>query len=256
MTADLVEAAARLRALHLPGQPLVLANVWDAASARRFAGLGVSALATSSAAVANALGFPDGEAIPPVQMFEAIGRIAMAAAIPVTADLEAGYGLSAETLVHQLLSAGCVGLNLEDSDHAAGGGKLVDPERQVARLAAVKAAGRAAGVDIVLNARVDVYLSHVPQGERVQEGIRRGRSYLEAGADCVYPILVRDEDEIADLVAGIAGPVNVLSLPHGPSLARLAELGVARVTFGSLLMKAALDASEKMFRTFVSGDAS
>ncbi len=253
MTADLVKAAADLRARHRPGQPLVLANAWDVASARRFAALGLPVLATTSAGVANALGFPDGEAIPPDLMFEAIGRIAAAVQVPVTADLEAGYGLSADELVDRMLAAGCVGLNLEDTDHGAGAGSLVDAERQAERLAALKAAGRAAGVDVVLNARVDVYLSRVPPGQRVEEGIRRGRRYLDAGADCIYPILAREEEELEALVAGIGGPVNVLALPQGPFLTRLAELGVARVSFGSLLMKAALAAAERALGAFLPG---
>jgi 2-methylisocitrate lyase-like PEP mutase family enzyme len=252
MKIALSQRAERLRALHQPGRPLVLANAWDAASARRFAGLGLPALATTSAGVANALGFADGEAIPPAEMFAALGRIAAAVAVPVTADLEAGYRLPAAELVEQLLAAGCVGLNLEDTDHVAGEGKLVDAERQAERLAAVKAAGRAAGVDVVLNARVDVYLGRVAPAARVEEGIRRGRLYLEAGADCVYPILANDEAEIAALVRGVGGPLNVMALPNGPPLARLAELGVARVSFGSLLLKRALAEAERALRSFLS----
>jgi 2-methylisocitrate lyase-like PEP mutase family enzyme len=250
MTQRLATLAARLRALHRPGQPLVLPNAWDAASARRFAGLGVPALATSSAAVAQALGFADHEAIPPAEMFGAVARIAAAVELPVTADLEAGYRLPADVLVRELLAAGGVGLNLEDTDHAARG-RLVDPDRQAERLGAVKRAARATGVDVVLNARVDVFLGKVPDAERVAEGIRRGRLYAEAGADCVYPILASEEADIAALVSGIPAPLNVMARPQGLPLARLSALGVARVTFGSGLMRAALDAAERVLGEFL-----
>jgi 2-methylisocitrate lyase-like PEP mutase family enzyme len=249
--ATLVQHAEQLRALHRLGRPLVLANAWDVASARRFAALPLPALATTSAGVANSLGFADHEAMPPAEMFAAVARIAAAVEVPVSADLEAGYRLPAPELVERLLAAGCVGLNLEDTDHAAGRGVLVAAERNAERLAAVKAAGRAAGVDVVLNARVDVYLGRLAGSARVDEGIRRGRLYVEAGADCVYPILASDPGEIRALVSGIGGPVNVMALPGGPPLARVAEVGVARVTFGSLLMKRALDEAERSLRSFL-----
>lgn len=252
MKSTLAEQAEQLRALHRPGRPLVLANAWDAASARRFAALPLPALATTSAGVSSSLGFADHEAIPPAEMFVAVSRIAAAVDVPVTADLEAGYRLPARELVERLLAAGCVGLNLEDTDHAAGRGELAPAERNAERLAAVKAAGRAAGVDVVLNARVDVYLSRLAPAARVEDGIRRGQLYLEAGADCVYPILASDEGEIGALVSGIGGPVNVMALPDGPPLARLAQLGVARVSFGSLLLQRALAEAEQALRSFLS----
>jgi len=245
VSASQAERAQALRALHRPGSPLVLPNAWDVASARRFAEQGASALATTSAGVANSLGWPDGEKIPAREMFAAVARIAAAVALPVTADLEAGYGLAAKELVERVIGSGCVGLNLEDGDHARGRGALVDAERQAERVAALKQAGRDAGVDLVLNARVDTYLGGGLVGaERVAETIRRGRLYLEAGADCIYPITAHDEGEIAAIVEGVGrAPVNVMALPTAPTLARLAAIGVARVTFGSLLLRRALDAA-------------
>jgi 2-methylisocitrate lyase-like PEP mutase family enzyme len=239
------ERAQALRALHRPGNPLVLPNAWDVASARRFAEQGAAALATTSAGVANALGWPDGEKIPPREMFAAVARIAAAVALPVTADLEAGYGLSARELAERVIESGCVGLNLEDSDHARGRGVLVDAQAQAERVAALKQAGRDAGVDLVVNARVDTYLGVPLAGaERVAETIRRGRLYLEAGADCIYPITAQDEREIAEIVEGVGRrPVNVMALPNAPPLARLAAIGVARVTFGSSLLRRALEAA-------------
>ena len=252
MSASQVELAARLRALHLPGSPLVLPNAWDVASARRFAKSGCAALATTSAGVANALGWPDGEAIPPGEMFAAVARIAAAVELPVTADLEAGYGLSAKQLAARVVASGCVGLNFEDSDHARGNGALVDAGRQAERIASVKEAARAEGVDLVLNARVDTFHGGPLTGAaRIEETLRRGRLYLEAGADCIYPILAHEERDITAIVDGLRrAPVNVMALPVAPPLTRLAALGVARVSFGSLLMKRALDEAERALQEY------
>ncbi|MBO0685721.1 MAG: isocitrate lyase/phosphoenolpyruvate mutase family protein [Candidatus Dormibacteraeota bacterium] len=236
------ERADRLRALHHAGEPLVLPNAWDAASARAFAGLGFPALATTSAGVAQALGFEDGERAPADEMLSAAARIAAAVEVPVSFDMEAGYGLPAAELAERLLAAGAAGLNLEDSDHARGG--LVEAEAQASRIAAVKGAGRSAGADLVLNARVDVYVRQVGEPEgRLDEALRRAHLYFEAGADCVYPLLLQEEGELGAFVARAGGPVNVLLRPGAPPLARLAELGVARVTFASGLLRVALKAA-------------
>jgi 2-methylisocitrate lyase-like PEP mutase family enzyme len=247
--ANLAEQAELLRRLHHERRPLVLPNAWDAASARAFAAAGFPAIATTSSAVAAALGYADHEDAPPDEMLAATGRIARAVPVPVTADLEAGYGLDAEELVGRLLEAGAVGCNLEDTDHHSGAGGLVDAERQAARLGAVREAGRAAGVDVVLNARVDVYL-HAEGGADpealLEAAVARGRRYLEAGVDCVFPILVSDEASIAGLVRRMGGPVNVLYRPGMPLPARLGEMGVARVTFGGGLHMAAQAAVERL----------
>jgi 2-methylisocitrate lyase-like PEP mutase family enzyme len=255
VSAELAAKAERLRALHVRGTPVVLPNAWDVASAQRFEKAGFAALATTSAGVANALGHADGEAIPPAEMFAAVGRIAASVAVPVTADLEAGYGLEAKELVTRILAAGCVGLNFEDTDHARGKGQWLAAERQAERIAAIREAARVEGVPIVINARVDMYLPGSPlSGDaRRAEAIRRGKLYLAAGADCVYPILAHEEAEIAALVSGIGGPVNTMALPIAPPLTRLSQLGVARITFGSLLMKVALDAAEKVLGEYVDG---
>jgi 2-methylisocitrate lyase-like PEP mutase family enzyme len=167
--------------------------------------------------------------------------------VPVTADLEAGYGLGPNELVNGLLGAGAVGLNFEDSDHEAGG--LTDPERQAERLVAIKQAGRDAGVDVVLNARVDVFLH---DGE-LDEAVRRGRLYAQAGADCVYPIGVRGRDAIRSLVEEVGAPLNVLVMPTGLTLEELAELGVARASFGSGLMHIAMDAAAQAATDYSAG---
>jgi 2-methylisocitrate lyase-like PEP mutase family enzyme len=248
--ADLAGRAERLRELHRTGRPLVLPNAWDAASARAFEAAGFPAVATSSSAVAATLGYADHEAAPPDEMLAAVARIAAAVSVPVTADVEAGYGLTPAELVGRLLDAGAAGCNLEDTDHRRGG--LTDAGAQAERLAAVVDAATAAGVGVVVNARVDTFRhgddgdGDGPDGGPVTQAVARGRRYLAAGADCVYPIMARREEDIAALVGGIGGPVNVLYRPGAPSLARLAELGVARVTFGGGLHMAARAAVERI----------
>lgn len=228
---ELRDRAERLRAAHRPGSPLVLPNAWDVASARAVEAAGFAAVATSSSAVAASLGFEDGDVAPADEMFAAAGRLTRAVQVPVTVDAEAGYGLAPDELVARLVGAGAVGCNLEDTDHRAGGLRRL--EDQAAWLAAVRAAARASDLPLVINARVDVHLRRYgPEADRLAEAVRRGRAYLAAGADCVYPIMVGDEPTIGGLVEGIGGPVNILFRPGGPSLARLAELGVARVSYG------------------------
>jgi 2-methylisocitrate lyase-like PEP mutase family enzyme len=240
MTTDLKAGAEQLRKLHHGEQMLVLPNVWDAASAEIVAGAGFPAVATASAAISAMLGYPDGEGAPWQEMFAAAGRVARAVSVPVTVDAEAGYGMRPRELVDRLLEIGAVGCNLEDTDHRAGG--LIEAGTHAEWLAAIRAAADDAGVPIVVNARVDVFLpqSEIPAPERVAEVVRRGRRYLEAGADCVYPIGIGDERDIATLVAELPGPINANTRPAGPDLARLRELGVARVSYGPRLYREAL----------------
>jgi 2-methylisocitrate lyase-like PEP mutase family enzyme len=240
MTADLKAHADRLRELHHAREMLVLPNVWDAASAKIVAGAGFPVVATASAAISAMLGYPDGEGAPWQEMFAAAGRVARAVSVPVTVDAEAGYGMEPRDLVDRLLETGAAGCNLEDTDYRAGG--LVEAGAHAERLAAIRAAADDAGVPIVINARVDTFLpaSGVPGEERVAEAVRRGGLYLGAGADCIYPIGASDENDIAALVAGVPGPINGNTSPGGPDLAKLRELGVARVSYGPRLYREAL----------------
>ncbi|MFF2732544.1 isocitrate lyase/phosphoenolpyruvate mutase family protein [Streptomyces sp. NPDC058008] len=229
------ENASVFRALHHgrpPGDPLVLPGPWDAASARVFEEAGFPALATPSAGVAASLGYADGRT-PAAEMFAAVSRIARAVSVPVSADVEAGYGLAPDELVERLLEAGAVGCNLEDSV----GGVLVDPRRQADRLAEVRAA---AGGLLFVNARVDTYIHGAPDiVDVVTETVTRARLYAEAGADCVYPIMAPAED-LPRLAAGVPVPLNALSAPDGPAVTRrLGELGATRITFGPQLQRGA-----------------
>ncbi|MFG3699972.1 isocitrate lyase/phosphoenolpyruvate mutase family protein [Micromonospora sp. NPDC047620] len=238
MIDTLAGRAAALRALHRPGDPLVLPNAWDAGSARRVAAAGFPAVATSSSAVAESLGHADGEATPPGEMFAAVARVARAVAVPVTADLERGYGLRPAELVERLLDAGAVGLNLEDSDPRTGG--LVDAGEQADLLAAVRAAADVIGVPVVLNARIDVFLRPAEDlAGPLDEAARRAARYLAAGADCVYPILLADPAALSSLVEAVPGPLNALARPGAPAVSELAALGVARVSYGGGVYDAA-----------------
>ncbi len=235
---DLTGHAERLRQLH-HGDLLLLPNVWDAASAAVVAEAGFPAVATASAAISAMLGHPDGEGAPWEEMFAAAGRVARAVPVPVTVDAEAGYGMRPRDLVDRLLDIGAVGCNLEDTDHRAGG--LTDAGEQARWLAEVRSAADDAGVPIVINARVDTFLppSGLSGPERVTEAVRRGRLYLDAGADCVYPIGVRDRHDIATLVTELPGPVNG-NTGEELDLAALRDLGVARVSYGPRFYRAAL----------------
>jgi 2-methylisocitrate lyase-like PEP mutase family enzyme len=246
------EQARRLRELHRPGDPVVLPNAWDPPSARRLAGTGAAALATTSVGVAETLGYEDGEVTPGEEMLEAVGRIAAAVEVPVTADLEAGYGLSPDELVAGLLEAGAVGLNQEDTDHTTG--RLADPDAHAERLAAIKDTGRRAGVDVVLNARVDSFLRAAPGAEPeavLDDAVARGRRYAEAGADCVYPFAARGRAAIRRLVEEVGAPVNIVAVPGGLGRSELAELGVARVSFGGGLAHLALEAAAAEVEDFL-----
>lgn len=248
------ERAEALRRLHHGPEPLVLPNAWDVASARVLEAAGFPALATTSSGMAAALGHEDGERIPAEDMLAAVARVAAAVSVPVSADLEAGYGMHAEELAERVIASGAAGLNLEDTDHPGGG--LVDAERQAQRLAEFKEACRRRGVDLVLNARVDVYLRMKGPEEQLEEGLRRARMYLQAGADCVYPIGVSEEEAIARLVRELDAPVNVLLRRGVPPLPRLRELGVRRTTFGGGLMRATMTSLRELAGELRAGDAS
>lgn len=213
------------------GDPLVLPGPWDAGSAKIFADAGFPALATPSAGVSASLGYADGGGTPAAEMFAAVARIVRAVDVPVSADIEDGYRLAPKELVERLLETGAVGCNLEDTDLATG--ELKDPRRHADWLAEVRAE---AGGALVLNARVDTFL----RGEKTAAAaIERGRLYVAAGADCVYPILCPPE-LIGEIATAVAAPLNVIAGPEGPTLSRLGELGAARITFGPGLYRQAM----------------
>jgi 2-methylisocitrate lyase-like PEP mutase family enzyme len=241
-TAGLAEGAGALRRLHAGPLPLVLPNAWDAASARSVVRAGFPVVATSSGAVAATLGYEDNDSMPVDDAFGVVARIARSASVPVTADVEAGYRLVPADLVERLLDAGAVGCNLEDTDHHGGTG-LVDAGEQAERLRAVRRAATEAGVDLVLNARIDVLRQDGDRRELFEEAVRRAQLYLGAGADCVFPIRLADDELIGEFVRRVEGPVNVVAA-GAPPLARLAQLGVRRVSFAGFLMNQLYGAHE------------
>ena len=222
-----------LRSLHAAPRILVLPNAWDVASARIFEDVGAQAVATTSAGVANAFGYPDGEAIPADEMLWMVERIARAVSVPVSADLESGYGDPGAT-AEAAIAAGAVGLNLEDGTRDGESIRSVDAA--AAAVAAVRESAERSGVPLVINARTDVFL----RGDgSVEEAAERGNAYLAAGADCVFAIGVADRETIGALVGAIRGPVSVLARAGGPSVPELEALGVRRVSIGPWAMRAA-----------------
>ncbi|MFG2025166.1 isocitrate lyase/phosphoenolpyruvate mutase family protein [Streptomyces sp. NPDC048825] len=229
----MVSKVETFRALHqgrAPDDPLVLPGPWDAASARVFEDAGFPALATPSAGVAASLGYEDG-ATPADEMFAAVARIVRAVDVPVSADVEGGYGLAPKELVDRILETGAVGCNLEDSHE----GVLKDPARHADWLARVRAV---AGDRLFVNARVDTFSSGVADPERA---IERAALYVAAGADCVYPIGA-PAGVLPLLRAGIQGPINASAPLDGPAPAELGRLGATRITFGPGLQRRTAEA--------------
>jgi 2-methylisocitrate lyase-like PEP mutase family enzyme len=238
-TADLHSRCDLLRSLHTPGEPLLLPNAWDVATARAVVAAGFPVVATTSVGVAAALGYEDHEA-PGDEMLAAAAGIARGVEVPVTVDAEAGYEMEPAELVAALRSAGAAGCNLEDTDHAAA--SLRDPDSHAEWLMAVREAAADDAYPLVINARVDVFFGPFLAGagpgtqeELVPEALRRAKAYVEAGVDCVYPIGLWETDALSRFVSEVRTRVNIARLPLAPSLAELAALGVARVSWGPLL---------------------
>jgi 2-methylisocitrate lyase-like PEP mutase family enzyme len=252
---SLADQAGTLLGLHHGPRPLVLPNAWDAETARLVEAAGFPAIATSSSAIAASLGERDGDVIDPDLAFEAVRRISGSVSVPVTADIEAGYSLEATELVERLVGAGAVGCNLEDTDHH-GPGPLVRPEEHASRIEQICRAAELRGVPIVVNARVDVFIRAVGAPDtRVSEALRRGRMYLAAGAACVFPIGVIDRHQIAALVDGMGGPVNVMLAPQALSLRELGELRVARISLARGLQRIAAASIARALRALSAGDS-
>ncbi len=241
------DLATRFRDLHAPGTdgPLVLANAWDAMTARLVEAAGARAIATTSAGVSWALGRPDGQGLTREAMVDAVRSIVEAVRVPVTADVESGYGTGTPddvaATVRGVLAAGAVGVNLEDSP-GPGGAPLVDVGVQAERLASARAAAGAAGTDLFVNARIDTYLRQVGgAGEaRFDETVRRARAYVDAGANGVFVPGVTDAETIRRLAGAVGAPLNVLAGPGSPSVAELRALGVARVSVGPGLARSVM----------------
>lgn len=235
--------AEAFRSLHQRREVLLLANVWDVASAVIIQQSGFPALATTSAGIAFAHGYPDGQKIPADRMLAAIAAIARSVAVPVTADVEAGYGNTAEAAARtarSVLESGAVGMNLEDATGDAEH-PLVELPLQLEKLRAIRETARGFGVSLVVNARTDVYLLQVGKTEsRYDETVRRLAAFRDAGADCLFVPGLKNLPTIERLVADLRCPVNILAGPGSPSIPELAAAGVKRVSLGSGPMRATL----------------
>lgn len=230
------EKAALFRRLHQIPPILRICNVWDAGSARIVEAAGFPAIGTSSAGIAYALGYPDGQRIPPGAMLYQVRRITNAVRIPVSADFEAGYG-NVEEAAAGLVEAGAVGLNLEDFEH----GGLVELPVQLERLRALRR------TPLVINARTDIYLEQIgDEATRFHRTVERLSAYRDAGADCLFVPGVCDEETIARLVEALRFPLNILAGPGAPPAGRLEELGAARVSVGSGPMRAVMALTRRM----------
>ena len=236
-------------ALHGGSNILVLPNAWDAASARIFEEAGFPAIATTSAGVAFSLGYPDGEKLSRDEALGAVRRIASAVSVPVTADLEAGFGETPEQVAETAqaaMGAGAVGMNLEDGVEGRPD-FLVDVNLQKEKIRAVVEAGASAGVSFVLNARTDIFLYGIgPAETRLARTIERLNAYREAGAASLFAPGVKDRETVGKLARGVAGPLNILATVGTPPVAELRQLGVARVSLGSGPMRASLGFLRRM----------
>jgi 2-methylisocitrate lyase-like PEP mutase family enzyme len=235
--------AETLRKLHDGPHVLVLPNAWDVASARVLEDLGYPAIATTSAGIAFALGYPDGQRISRDEMLEMVTRIARAVRVPVTADMESGYGTTPADLAETakaIIAAGAVGLNFEDvtgdteSSHVA-------TSLQVEKIRTIREVSALQGVSLVINARTDVYLMPIgPEATRFERTVERLRAYRAAGADCVFAPGVSDRALIEKIVKAVAAPLNILVTPACPSIPELEALGVRRASIGSGVMRTTL----------------
>jgi len=239
---DQIARANAFQQLHLGPPILVIANAWDAASARVFEHAGIRAVGTGSAGIAFSHGFPDNERIPRDVFLAATREIVQAVGVPVTADILGGLGNTIEAVVatvKDVIAIGAVGINVEDGTDD--GPRLLDLAQQVEKIRAIRDAVQACGVPIVVNARTDSFW--LKRGDRnvwLRTSIERANRYREAGADCLFVPSVTDRETIGTLVAEIDGPLNILATPGCPPIAELQQLGVRRVSVGSGPMRAAM----------------
>jgi 2-methylisocitrate lyase-like PEP mutase family enzyme len=248
------EKADLLKKLHHRGRMLILPNIWDAAGASLLETLGYPAVATASAAISHAHGFEDGEHIPFDMLLSIVAQVVKAVNVPVTVDLETGYALDRATLksnIRRLIAAGVAGINIEDTDLRTR--ELVPVNEQVEKLKLIRKVAEQENTRMFINARTDSFLlkNDMSQEERLAVAIERGKAYIDAGADGIYPIFAKEESAIKALVAALKVPLNVLAMPGTPDLDALQRLGVARVSFGPNVHKAMLATMRTMLQDVI-----
>jgi 2-methylisocitrate lyase-like PEP mutase family enzyme len=245
------QQATRLLELHHAPTPLILINAWDAASAAMIAHCGLPAIASSSAALANAMGFPDGQHLPWPQMLDAVQRIVRAVSVPVTADIESGFAANPQELeatISQIIQTGAVGVNLEDAQPGQDArGALFSLAEQIERIKAARRAADVHKIHLVINARTDAYWqAGISPEEALRNTLERGKAYLEAGADCIFVPGLRNPEHIRTVVDHWQAPVNILAGTDVPSIPELTKLGVKRVSYGSGPHRAAMGLLRRM----------
>lgn len=232
------EKAATLLELHRPGDPVILPTVWDAWSARLAAGAGFAALTVGSHPMADSIGKPDNEGMSFDDVLTRVAQITAAVDVPVSVDIESGYGQPADRLIEGLLSVGAVGLNIEDTVHAEGK-RLRSADEHTELVGQLRSAADAAGVHVVINARTDLFLRQDGEAsDRVERAVARLNQCAAAGADVLYPVGRHDPDTLRRLTAELELPVNAIALPDQDDPASFGPLGVARISFGPFLQAA------------------
>lgn len=235
---ELAQQADLLRSLHRPGDPVVLPTVWDGWTARTAAAHGFRALTVGSHPVAAAVGRDDNEDLSLEEMLTRVAVVTSAVEVPVSADLESGYGAEPDVLVEGLLAAGAVGLNVEDTVHSEGD-RLRTTEEHAAYIRGIREAADARGVPVVINGRTDILLHQIgPEDDRLDRVIERLNALARAGADSLYPVGMHDDSTWRRLVEELPLPLNALAHPGQDHLDRFRELGVGRISFGPRLQEA------------------
>lgn len=233
-TDDLAAKAAALLALHRPGDPGVLPTVWDAWSAKVAVAAGFEGLTVGSHPAAESIGRADGEQMAFAELTDRVAQITGAVEVPVSVDVESGYGLNPATLIGGLLAAGAVGLNIEDTVHGEGG-RLRSGEEHADLVGRLRQAADASGVHVVLNARTDAFKQRIgADEERVDLAIERLRLCAAAGADSLYPVAFHDEATLARITAALPLPVNAIARPDVDDLETYRRAGAGRISFGPL----------------------
>ncbi|HXS56256.1 MAG TPA: isocitrate lyase/phosphoenolpyruvate mutase family protein [Hanamia sp.] len=239
----------QLHELHHNGTILVLPNIWDPLGAILLESLGYKAIATASASIAYSNGYQDGENIPFNDVLIILQKIVKSVKIPVTADIESGYAINNVSLkenIKRLLDTGIAGVNFEDSKHDDTG--LVLIQEQAEKINLIKSTGSEMGSALFINARTDVFIkdSVLSKEEKLSQAIERGKAYKEAGADCFYPIFLKEKESIKTIISEVSLPVNILLSPGIPDFETLKEIGVARISLGPGFLKTAMNAMKNI----------
>ncbi len=247
---SLADKAAAFLALHRPGQPVVLPTVWDAWSATLAAQSGFAGLTIGSHPVANSIGKPDNEGLTFAELLGRVAQITAAVDLPVSVDIESGYGATADQLVEGLISVGAVGFNIEDTVHSQGR-RLRSGQEHADLVAALRAAADTVGVHLVINARTDLFIRQDGDAaDRVQRAVARLKLAADAGADVLYPVGGHDHATWATLAADLPLPVNAIAFPERETLADYGPLGVGRISFGPRLQNVLGERTTEIFKSW------